>query len=114
MGPLELPKLPVSREIKTFGEPRWLRALALHPSPVLFADVEPADACQGRVGNCWLIAAMSALAEFPSYFKHKVFITKKAELAAYGSARKQIFAHIYIYICICIVLWAANPVHACF
>ncbi|CAJ1328154.1 unnamed protein product [Effrenium voratum] len=67
----------IGPEIKTFGEPRWLRALALHPSPVLFADVEPADACQGRVGNCWLIAAMSALAEFPSYFKHKVFITKK-------------------------------------
>eukprot|EP00438_Fugacium_kawagutii_P021732 Skav236226 [mRNA] locus=scaffold132:191361:289207:+ [translate_table: standard] len=31
--------------VSLFGEPRWLRALALHPSPVLFADVEPADAC---------------------------------------------------------------------
>lgn len=60
-----------------FGEPRWLRARALHPSPVLFADVEPADACQGHVGNCWLIAALSALAEFPSFFKNKIFITKK-------------------------------------
>lgn len=36
---------------------RWLRALSLHPAPALFADVEPSDACQGTVGNCWLVAA---------------------------------------------------------
>lgn len=36
---------------------RWLRALSLHPHPVLFAEVEPSDACQGSVGNCWLLAA---------------------------------------------------------
>ncbi|CAK9011218.1 Calpain-15 (Small optic lobes homolog) [Durusdinium trenchii] len=67
----------IGKKVTSFGEPRWLRALALHPNPVLFADVEPADACQGRVGNCWLIAALSALAEYPSYFKKQVFITKK-------------------------------------
>ncbi|CAJ1327559.1 unnamed protein product [Effrenium voratum] len=62
---------------KKYSKPRWLRALALHPHPVLFADVEPADACQGRVGNCWLIAAISALAEFPAYLKGSVFVTRK-------------------------------------
>eukprot|EP00437_Effrenium_voratum_P004130 CAMPEP_0181423132 /NCGR_PEP_ID=MMETSP1110-20121109/13972_1 /TAXON_ID=174948 /ORGANISM="Symbiodinium sp., Strain CCMP421" /LENGTH=1183 /DNA_ID=CAMNT_0023546251 /DNA_START=81 /DNA_END=3632 /DNA_ORIENTATION=- len=56
---------------------RWLRAMALHPAPALFADVEPADACQGTVGNCWLVAAMSALAEFPSYIQNNLFVTKK-------------------------------------
>ena len=77
------PAQPISRKRlpSLFGEPRWLRARALHPSPVLFADVEPADACQGHVGNCWLIAALSALAEFPSFFKNKIFITKKALLS---------------------------------
>eukprot|EP00435_Cladocopium_sp_Y103_P044397 s2270_g12.t1 len=56
---------------------RWLRARALHSHPALFADVEPADACQGTVGNCWLVAAMAALAEFPSYIKNNIFVTKK-------------------------------------
>ncbi|CAK9021927.1 unnamed protein product [Durusdinium trenchii] len=56
---------------------RWLRAVSLHPHPALFADVEPADACQGTVGNCWLVAALSALAEFPSYIKNNLFVTKK-------------------------------------
>lgn len=55
---------------------------------MLFADVEPADACQGRVGNCWLIAALSALAEFPAYFKNKIFITKKAGTKVRDNFRK--------------------------
>lgn len=76
------------QRVTLFGDPRWLRALALHPSPVLFADVEPADACQGRVGNCWLIAALSALAEFPAYFKNKIFITKKAGTKVRDNFRK--------------------------
>ena len=28
-------------------------------------------------GNCWLVAAISAVAEFPKYLKGSVFITKK-------------------------------------
>ena len=68
-----------SKVMNEIQECRWLRALALHPRPVLFADVEPADACQGSVGNCWLVAAMSALAEFPSYMKNNLFVTKKAQ-----------------------------------
>ncbi|CAK9090384.1 unnamed protein product [Durusdinium trenchii] len=59
------------------GSAAWHRALALHPAPVLFADVAPSDVCQGRVGNCWLVAAISAVAEFPKYLKGSVFITKK-------------------------------------
>lgn len=59
------------------GRMRWLRAMALHENPVLFADVEPADALQGSLGNCWLIAAMAAIAEFPSYMKKNIFQNKK-------------------------------------
>ncbi|CAJ1452172.1 unnamed protein product [Effrenium voratum] len=55
---------------------RWLRALSLHPHPALFVDVEPADACQGAVGNCWLVSALSALAEFPAYIKNNIFVNK--------------------------------------
>ncbi|CAK9090717.1 unnamed protein product [Durusdinium trenchii] len=62
---------------KNMGSAAWHRALALHPAPVLFADVAPSDVCQGRVGNCWLVAAISAVAEFPKYLKGSVFITKK-------------------------------------
>jgi hypothetical protein len=59
---------------------RWLRAMALHENPVLFTEVEPADALQGSLGNCWLIAAMAAIAEFPSYMKNNIFQNKKARL----------------------------------
>ena len=61
-----------------YEQNRWLRALGLHARPTLFADLEPADACQGIVDNCWLISAMCAVAEFPSYIKNNLFVTKKA------------------------------------
>ena len=62
-----------------YEENRWLRALSLHARPTLFADVEPSDACQGIVDNCWLMSAMCAVAEFPSYIKNNLFVTKKAQ-----------------------------------
>ena len=36
------------------------------PDLKLFGDVDPADLVQGGVGNCWLISAIAALAEFDS------------------------------------------------
>lgn len=65
----------ISKKIPTC---RWLRARALHQYPVLFADAEPCDVLQGSVGNCWLVAAMSAVAEFPSYLRNNIFLNKKA------------------------------------
>jgi len=57
---------------------RWLRALALHKTPVLFADLEPADCLQGSTGNCWFVAALAGLAEFPAYLKNNIMLNKKA------------------------------------
>jgi hypothetical protein len=31
----------------------------------LFYDINPGDVKQGAIGDCWLIAAMSCLANFP-------------------------------------------------
>eukprot|EP00961_Rhodomonas_salina_P235856 3187723-Rhodomonas_salina.1 len=45
------------------------------PGLKLFGDVDPDDIAQGGVGNCWLVSALSALAEFDgevmSLFKHQ-------------------------------------------
>ena len=37
----------------------WVRAKDLAERPALFSTVEPADACQGALGDCWLIAALA-------------------------------------------------------
>ena len=47
----------------------WVRALALSSTPVLFNKAEPTDACQGQLGDTWLIAAIAAVAEYPNYLK---------------------------------------------
>lgn len=70
-------------------ECEWVRALALSTSPVLFNKAEPSDACQGQLGDAWLIAAIAAVAEFPNYLKDKIFITKEA--AADGKYELQLF-----------------------
>tara|TARA_B100000073_G_scaffold246377_1_gene206841 strand:+ start:10716 stop:12431 length:1716 start_codon:yes stop_codon:yes gene_type:complete len=58
----------------------WIRATKLQPQNtemVLFHDVEPNDILQGGLGDCWLLSAIAALAEFPYYFKEKIFKTDK-------------------------------------
>lgn len=70
-------------------ECEWVRALALSTSPVLFHKAEPTDACQGQLGDAWLIAAIAAVAEFPNYLKDKIFSTKQA--TADGKYEVQLF-----------------------
>lgn len=49
---------------------QWIRASQLSDSGVvLFDKIEPNDVAQGKIGNCWLMASISALAEFPDYIK---------------------------------------------
>jgi hypothetical protein len=48
----------------------------------LFKEIHPCDLHQGSVGDCWLISAISALAEFPGLVR-KIFNTKT--LAPKGS-----------------------------
>mmetsp|Transcript_27993 Transcript_27993/g.36165 ORF Transcript_27993/g.36165 Transcript_27993/m.36165 type:complete len:481 (-) Transcript_27993:413-1855(-) len=58
----------------------WVRAAALQGpdvTPKLFDCIEPRDVCQGSLGDCWLLAAISAVAEFPNYIEEQVFVTKE-------------------------------------
>lgn len=72
-------------------EPVWRRAPALTVNePTLFGEnTEPADICQGRVGDCWLIAAIAAVAEFPHYLEDQVFARK--ELAEDGKYELRLY-----------------------
>lgn len=55
----------------------WVRAVHLSENPVLFGEEEePADALQGGLGNCGLVAALACLAEFPGYLS-SLFITNE-------------------------------------
>eukprot|EP00928_Gymnodinium_smaydae_P045021 TRINITY_DN30057_c0_g1_i1.p1 TRINITY_DN30057_c0_g1~~TRINITY_DN30057_c0_g1_i1.p1 ORF type:complete len:739 (-),score=72.46 TRINITY_DN30057_c0_g1_i1:55-2271(-) len=46
----------------------WIRAPDLNRDAPedLFGPISPEDITQGKVGNCWLIAAISCVAEFPN------------------------------------------------
>lgn len=58
----------------------WVRASKLQPQcaeMVLFHGVEPNDILQGGLGDCWLLCALSTLAEFPNYFQNNIFKTNK-------------------------------------
>lgn len=59
----------------------WLRPHELKQfdgkRPQLFeGEIEPADLCQGAVGNCWLVAAFACASEFPDMIRH-MFLTKE-------------------------------------
>eukprot|EP00397_Hematodinium_sp_SG-2012_P015242 GEMP01015518.1.p1 GENE.GEMP01015518.1~~GEMP01015518.1.p1 ORF type:complete len:652 (+),score=147.83 GEMP01015518.1:91-2046(+) len=57
----------------------WIRCgdLVRGESMVLFDKIEPTDLLQGEVGDCWLVAAIAGLAEFPSAVM-ELFPYKKA------------------------------------
>ena len=55
----------------------WLRAGEIFGEDnfkVFDQTIEPNDIKQGLLGNCWLMCALSCLAEFPQYIKN-LFIT---------------------------------------
>jgi len=56
----------------------------------LFDCIEPADLLQGSLGDCWLVAAMSALAEFPAAVKS---LFGSADLEASGRYKIKLFDH---------------------
>lgn len=54
---------------------RWASEDKQYPLAV-FNQPHPKDIIQGRLGNCWLIAALSLIAEVPQIL-YKVMITKQ-------------------------------------
>ncbi|CAK9008277.1 unnamed protein product [Durusdinium trenchii] len=54
-----------------------IRDPVLSRATVLFEEIEPSDVCQGGLGNCWLIAAIAGIAEFPGFIKDHLFKTKE-------------------------------------
>jgi calpain-15 len=61
----------------THGKPvSWERASEVFPGATLFDGIEPTDVCQGGLGDCWLLAAISALAEFPGAIE-ALFVTNR-------------------------------------
>lgn len=60
----------LSQDIKC----QWIRASKLSDEGViLFDSIDPNDVKQGILGDCWLMAAISALAEFPDQLKNTLF-----------------------------------------
>jgi len=74
----------------TQGNPvHWVRAGEAYPNASsLFEGIEPTDVCQGGLGDCWLLAAISALAEFPGAIEN-LFVTNK--LSHNGKYQIQLF-----------------------
>ena len=54
----------------------WKRASEIYTDPVIFDDINPHDINQGQLGDCYLLAVLSALAEFPERIK-SLFLTKE-------------------------------------
>jgi len=72
----------------------WMRAFDLsvakgNDATYLFADgITAGDLCQGGLGDCWLIAAIAALAEYPGLIQ-RIFITK--ETSPFGRYTLRLF-----------------------
>ena len=45
--------------------------------PKLFDGIDPCDIMQGELGDCWLMSAIAALAEFPKWIAEEVFVTRE-------------------------------------
>jgi len=59
------------------GECEWIRGTALGlGKPMLYSTIEPRDVMQGALGDCWLLAALAALAEFPGYIQDHVLMDR--------------------------------------
>ena len=62
----------------------WKRATKMATGKTLFGKgISPDDAIQGQVGNCWFIAAASAVAEVPGRLE-KIFLNTDNKLNSAG------------------------------
>ena len=62
------------KELAHFSSVDWVRAQTAFPAKTLFGDgISADDINQGGLGNCWFLAALSAIAEKPGRLE-KVFL----------------------------------------
>ena len=63
----------------------WKRAKDAYAGKSLFGTtgIRPADIRQGSIGNCWFMAAASAIAEYPGRME-KVFLNNVNEISSKG------------------------------
>eukprot|EP01126_Amoeba_proteus_P048862 TRINITY_DN5670_c0_g1_i7.p1 TRINITY_DN5670_c0_g1~~TRINITY_DN5670_c0_g1_i7.p1 ORF type:complete len:678 (-),score=122.50 TRINITY_DN5670_c0_g1_i7:107-2140(-) len=79
---------PISSSIgnvKVKGEdPEWRRASEIWSNPKLFSDgISPHDIKQGSLGNCYFLAALSVLAEYPEFIT-KLFTCEDNDYGVYS------------------------------
>lgn len=75
------PRIDTEIDERTFQSFSWKRASEIYNPVYVFEDgVEPNDINQGQLGDCYLLAALSSLAEFEDRVK-ALFVTKEINAA---------------------------------
>ena len=70
------PKIDTDIDAHTFNSFKWKRASEIfNPIDVFVGGVDPNDINQGQLGDCYYLAALSSLAEFPDRVK-ALFVTQ--------------------------------------
>jgi hypothetical protein len=68
--PTEVPGIRTKTDQKPGGRLVYKRSSDIFSDPRVFKDdIHPDDVRQGRLGDCWLMCALSACAEFPALIK---------------------------------------------
>merc|ERR1719181_206632 len=68
--PTEVPGIRTKTDSKPPGRLVYKRSTDIFSNPRVFKDdIHPDDVRQGRLGDCWLMCALSACAEFPALIK---------------------------------------------
>ena len=68
--PTEVPGIRTEKDQKPAGRLVYKRSSDIFSNPQVFQDdIHPDDVRQGRLGDCWLMCALSACAEFPGLIK---------------------------------------------
>eukprot|EP00930_Biecheleria_cincta_P057310 TRINITY_DN43278_c0_g1_i1.p1 TRINITY_DN43278_c0_g1~~TRINITY_DN43278_c0_g1_i1.p1 ORF type:complete len:623 (+),score=111.70 TRINITY_DN43278_c0_g1_i1:73-1941(+) len=62
---------------------QWKRVSDLHKSATLFATIQADNISQGEIGDCWLLAAMAVLADFPGHIMNLFDQTSLSEEGRY-------------------------------